>query len=383
MLNLLRLLILTLFLTPGCTRENTTFLEIGKLIRPMGSYSVGLNPTSIAAADFDLDGATDLIITNISGNSLSYLAGNGDGTFQDTRTIKVGEFPRKAVTSDFNGDQKPDIALGLASSKQVLIMLGQGDGTFTPGEIYPTQRAPLDLVLHDFDGDQKLDLAVAHKADQVDILLSQGDGTFHKADSLVVQDTPTSIAIADYNRDTIPDLAVSNNGAMSNNVSVFLGRGDGTFQPSGNFPTSMRPLFVAAGDFTGEGDVDLVVINGIKDSLSFLSGQGDGTFKNAVHFGAGAGPAFCLVLDVNKDERLDILVANNIASSIALMLGKGDGTFHYPPINYLTERGPFAITPFQFSKDGENGLAVANNGKHMISIFALETPFNAVRIPSS
>jgi hypothetical protein len=42
------------------------------------------------------------------------------------------------------------------------------------------------------------------------------------------------IAVADFNGDGHLDLAVANQ--LTNNVSVLLGNGDGTFQPAVNYP---------------------------------------------------------------------------------------------------------------------------------------------------
>ena len=364
-----------LILTAGCTREaDPTIEKIWKLIRPIGHYQVGVNPTSVAAADFNEDGRTDLLTTNVLGHSLSLLLGNGDGTFQDTTTIKVGNMPRVVVAHDFNGDGHEDIALANAGDHKLSIYLGRGNGTFEPGEVYPTDRQTLAIVLNDYDRDGLTDMAVALKSDKVEILLSQGDGTFLKADVLELQDSPTSIAATDYNHDSLLDLAVANNGAMSNNVSIFLGRGDGTFEFSGHYPTGMRPLFVSAGDFTGDGHDDLVVINGTKNALSFMGGNGDGTFRKAVNFGADTNPTACINLDVNGDGWLDILVVNTTSGTMALLLGKGDGTFIHPPIRYKTEFGPFTIVQIEFTPGGQKGIVVANNSKNSVSVFSIHAP---------
>src|SRR5437016_14376495 len=61
---------------------------------------------------------------------------------------------------------------------------------------------------------------------------------------------PASVAAGDFNRDGVLDLATANYG--SNNVSVLLGNGDGTFQPARTFATGGWPPAVAL-----VGDVDL------------------------------------------------------------------------------------------------------------------------------
>jgi FG-GAP-like repeat len=70
---------------------------------------------------------------------------------------------------------------------------------------------------------------------------------------------PSAVALGDVNGDGLLDLAVANEG--SNNVSVLLGNGDGTFQAARHFPAGSRPLSVAVGDVSGDGHLDLAVAN--------------------------------------------------------------------------------------------------------------------------
>ena len=65
--------------------------------------------------------------------------------------------------------------------------------------------------------------------------------------------------MGDFNGDGKPDLAVANSG--SNNVSVLLGNGDGTFQAAVNYAAGNAPNSVAVGDFNGDGKADLAVAN--------------------------------------------------------------------------------------------------------------------------
>jgi hypothetical protein len=76
----------------------------------------------------------------------------------------------------------------------------------------------------------------------------------------------------------------------SNNVSVLLGNGDGTFQAARNFGVGSYPLSVAVGDFNGDGVPDLAVANASSNNVSVLLGNGDGTFQAARNFGVGSDP---------------------------------------------------------------------------------------------
>src|SRR5207302_913920 len=125
-----------------------------------------------------------------------------------------------------------------------------------------------------------------------------------------------------FNGDGRVDLAVANAGG--GNVSVLLGRGDGTFQPAANYDVGASPYSVAVGDFNGDGMADLAVANAGAGTISVLLGRGDGTFRTAVNYGVGASPRSVAVGDFNGDGKVDVAVANA-------------STFDYrsvPPITY-------------------------------------------------
>jgi hypothetical protein len=74
--------------------------------------------------------------------------------------------------------------------------------------------------------------------------------------------------VGDFNGDGAQDLAVAN--VNSNNVSVLLGNGDGSFQGVQNFGAGSGPKSVAVADFNGDGLPDLAVANYGSNSVSVL-----------------------------------------------------------------------------------------------------------------
>jgi len=73
--------------------------------------------------------------------------------------------------------------------------------------------------------------------------------------------------VGDFNGDSKQDF-VTANGTTS--VSVFLGNGNGTFQPGVNYTTPSGAFSVAVGDFNGDGKMDLVVANFYSANVSVL-----------------------------------------------------------------------------------------------------------------
>src|SRR5439155_11362334 len=162
------------------------------------------------------------------------------------------------------------------------------------------------------------------------------------------------------------DLAVANNG--SDNVSVLLGNGNGTFLPAVNYPVgSCRgphqrsfPWSVAAADFDGDQVLDLVVATSGCHTVSVLKGNGDGTFQPAREFSAGISPVFVAVGDFNGDRVLDLAVADQ-TGGVWVLLGNGDGTFQ-AAVSYATGKQSWSVAVDDFDRDGRLDLAVTNAG---------------------
>src|SRR2546428_5720753 len=128
----------------GCTQKDAYVPP--DLFYLFTSYAVGKNPTSVTTADFNQDGFTDLITTNIGNNSLSVLFGIGDGTFREPVTLNVGKEPRALALNDFNGDGYVDVAGACPGSRPVPLLPGLADGTFGVEPRHTIHRAPVSNV---------------------------------------------------------------------------------------------------------------------------------------------------------------------------------------------------------------------------------------------
>ncbi len=335
------------------------------------TYPVGKNPTSVTSADFNQDGLTDLIVTNIGNDSLSILFGNGDGSFKEQQQLRVSVGPRALALDDYNGDGRTDIAVACAGSDQVVLFLGLASGRFSEGQRYPVQRTPVSIAVGDVNNDRTPDLAVALRNDKIVVLLGNGDGTFATGPRYEYGDTPTSIALADLTQDGKLDLLVTNGGPMSNAVTVWAGNGDGSFRDPVDYRTGKRPLGVSFADFNNDRKTDLLVINGERDSFAVFLGNGNGTFQNGKESGADAGPVHGIAGDFDGDRMADVAIVNIQSSNLSLLFGRGDGTFKYPPKHYRVSSGPFAVTSLSLKSNATEppGLAVVSNGAGSVSIF--------------
>lgn len=113
--------------------------------------------------------------------------------------------------------------------------------------------------------------------------------------------SPQAIAMGDFNRDGKLDLVTANR--FSDNVSVLLGKDNGTFQGTTNYDLGSIPVSVAVGDFNRDGKPDLAVANEFGDSVSVLRGKSDGTFSQDVKIPVGQFPSAVAVGDFNRDGK--------------------------------------------------------------------------------
>ncbi|TKB65272.1 MAG: VCBS repeat-containing protein [Nitrospira sp.] len=369
-----------LFMASGCNKQDP--YAPPDLFYYFASYKVGKNPTTVVTTDVNQDGFTDVITTNIGSNTLSILLGNGDGTFLDQIQLNVCKEPRSLALGMFNRDSYPDVALACSGGDEVAILFGRADGKFEEGPRYPVHRTPIAIASEDLNGDQALDLVVALRNDKIKVFLGTGTGEFTHRAQYEYGDTPTSVAMADLNGDGKIDLAVTNGGPMSNAVSIWAGNGDGTFRPPTDYRTGKRPLGVSFADFNRDRILDLLVINGQQDSFTTFLGVGNGTFQPGRDSGADAGPNFGFARDFNGDSRIDVAIVNLQSSDLSILFGRGDGTFEYPPRNYRTKPGPFALATFRVTtKEAEEpGLVTADNGNGSVSVF-LHRGLKAVHTP--
>lgn len=361
---------------------------------PTTTLNTGVAPIFLVTGDFNNDGNPDLAVANTTDNTIMTFLGNGDGTFGNeiTTALDTGAGPVWIATGNFNPLVNNDTNLDLAVVNKLLnsvsILLGNGDGTFTKTTPdLTTGKSPVSAVaanFHDALVGSSLDLAVANQADNsISIFQGNGDGTF-KTPATVIQlpagFQPTGIAATALSASGHTDLIVTDQG--NNSVSVFLGNGDGTFQPRTDYRTGVAPVYVATGDFNGDGVLDLAVANFTDDTVSVLLGiptaanpnAGSGTFQPQTAFPTAAGPTSLALADYNVDGQLDIAVSASGDNAVSVLLNLGGGIFG-PHFELPVGTDPVSIVTANFNNTGQPGVATANEGSNTISVILNNSSF--------
>jgi hypothetical protein len=249
------------------------------------AYPVGTQPSRLVLGDFNSDGHLDIAVTNTGDNSISVLLGNGDGTFQTATTVALanGQGPIGIAAADFNSDTHTDLVVtnSLQNSTggyTATLLFGDGHGNFPSQLDVPTGTLPVAVAVGDFNGDGLPDFAVANRTDgTISVFLNSGTagsagnpGTavFNSRADITVGAQPDALLAGLFTSASAQDLVVANSG--DGTITVLIGAGNDTFPAPLTLPTGGGPAGLASGDFNGDGLLDLAVTNATDNTVTIV-----------------------------------------------------------------------------------------------------------------
>jgi hypothetical protein len=199
------------------------------------------------------------------------------------------------------------------ADRGLIVLLGVGNGAFQPFVEYPAPEQLFYAAIGDFNRDGAVDVATAY-TDGFCIFLGNGDGTFQPANCVNIsngEDDFSDIIADDFNQDGNLDLAMSSSCCGNDEVvAILLGNGNGTFQTAQTYPSGGGSSSLATADFNGDGKIDLAMADSVGNSVSVLLGNGDGSFQKPSSFATGPGPYFLATADMNGYGKLDLVAAD-------------------------------------------------------------------------
>ena len=169
----------------------------------------------------------------------------------------------------------------------------------------------------------------------------------------------SAAAAGDFDGDGRVDVVTANGVAGSHGVSILLTNSDGSLQAARDFVTNTDPTAVVVGDFNGDGHTDIAAADKATNTLSILLGNGDGTLQAANSIGLAGSPTSIFASDINGDGKSDLVLVLQTGFTYmdAILLSSGDGTF-----SQSTFAGPFGVVVADFNGDGKPDLCLYGLG---------------------
>jgi hypothetical protein len=334
---------------------------------------------SVAAADYNNDGHTDLYVTYWGRNAL--FRNNGNGTFADVAPaagVAGGSVRWGSGASFIDYDRDGDLDLFVAN--YLTFDLAR---TPPPGK----NSTCLWLAVPVFCGPRGLPFASNL------LYESNGDGTFTDVSAASGIGAPQKtyalgVLAADMDGDTWPDIYVAGDSSRS---LFYHNNANGTFTERGTYTglaydengLEQAGMGVALGDYDGDGLLDIVKTNFADDYPNLYRGLGKGGFTDRALFaGLGIHPQYVLwsaiFADFDNDGRPDLfLTAGHIFNEVdrlqtaqrfrnprLLYWNLGNGKFE--DVSHRSGPGPQALHSSRgaasgdFDNDGNIDLLIMN-----------------------
>lgn len=297
--------------------------------------NVSLSIRSVEIIDWDLDGDLDLLLANLGNTSsrgvhlITNMGLNANNPFNISTSVShilTGTSIIDIAVGDFTGNSIPELAvcqdLGTFSVSDRFIIYESVNGALSSIFTKTTIGNPNGLKFVDTDNDGDLDVVFSDFQNNR-IRRFKNVGTNTPSETGFNIDKPVESAFADLNGDNIPDhiYITSQGGFQLPKLFYRLTNTDGSLTVDtiiSNFNDDSNGFGVAASDFDGDGDIDIVANDYINTSnninpVKYFENIGTPTsptfVERTVPFtGDKSGLRRILVADFDNDGNDDFLV---------------------------------------------------------------------------
>lgn len=307
-------------------------------------------PVAALLQDEDGDGSLDGLVACAGARRIEILRNDGRGRLTaDPASIALPAAPYAMAAVPSGAGAPDDLAVSLPAANRVAYLRRQAGGGYLDLGGFPTGLSPTALAAGDLDGDGAVDLVSANSGSR-DLSAAFGDGSggFPDVRTLSLWNDVESLALADLSADGLPEILVTDGRSV---LMTLRNLGDRTFAQPMFYALSGQPGPLAAGDFDGDGDPDVVVALRGVNALAFYQNLGNGFLaaRVAAH-PLGSRPLSLVAANIDLAGHSDVIVGFPDADEVAIVLNLGGWNFT-APIRFAAALTPVALAAGDMNRD--------------------------------
>ena len=307
------------------TTSGETVLFFNRGDRTLGTPGTGLGEGSGGNAttvlDWNGDGALDVAVGGLSTRSAEIFLNDGGGGFSSAVRIQDGGVGEVLDIAAADLDLDGNYELVLTGTFDTTIARRSGTSGFKLS--YPPVRAGIDLAIADLDGDSYADIVVVESIGRaVAVLINSGNGKNFSRTRLRFG-TVANVSARDLDDDGAPDLLLGIDGSdlTAPHNMILYQQSDGAFSNGGTFGASSVAELLSA-DVDNDGWPDIVAVNEAGVHQVYRGGSG-GNFDLDEEQIVSAGMRRGVLVDFNDDGSYDLIMAG--ADAVEVHANNGIG----------------------------------------------------------
>ncbi len=350
-----------------------------------GSFTAAVtNPApgyiySIANADIDGDGKTDLLTADFTGQSFTVYKNQSSTTINFTNSVSfaTGNYTTAVATGDINGDGKPDVVTGYFGTAEIRVFINTstpGNFSFAAGVIFPIPQAPSKMVIADIDMDGKPDVAAAGNNSLFVMRNESAGNTIAFSTGVPVPGGQYIVTAGDLTGDGKPELVGGSGSDLLVSVNTST-PGNISFDAPVTFSNGHEAASLVIADINGDQKPEIAAVNYYSTDINIFKNTGSGNALSLAapqSFAVGHAGSDIDIADADGDTKPDIICTNSDYAVISVLRNTSSSVISFDTHTDYATAGAFStgLAVADFNNDGRPDLAGISNTSNIIFVLA-------------